>query len=361
VRRWDPAPRKPICVLEWPSDRLEHVEGASIVLECAALYIVGMHSETLERWKHSHAFGTEAPASGERRARWVIALTFAMMVVEIATGSAFGSMALLADGFHMATHAAALGIAAFAYAYARRNATSSRFSFGTGKVGALGGFGSAVALAVVSLMVLVESGQRFVTPVHIDLDEAIAVAAVGLIVNLLSAVMLRDEHEHDHEHGHAADAHLHRDHNLRAAYLHVVADALTSVLAIGALTAGKLFGWLWLDPAMGIVGSLLIARWSLGLIRDTSRVLLDAELTDADRLQIQKLIESNDDNRVTDLHLWRVGPRHLAAIVSVVTHVPKAPAHYKALLGARKDLAHVTIEVERCPGDPCAVVHDHAF
>lgn len=303
-----------------------------------------MHRETLDAWRHTHTFGTDTPARGERRTRWVIALTATMMVVEITAGFAFGSMALLADGWHMASHTAALGVTAFAYSYARRHAKSERFSFGTGKVGALGGFGSAVALALVAVLVFLESAQRVVSPVPIRFDEAIGVAAVGLVVNLVSALLLREDHHHDH-------SHLHHDHNLRAAYLHVLADALTSVFALAALVTGKFLGWIWTDPAMGVVGSLVIARWSYGLLRDTSRVLLDAEIPDAEREAIRAMIESEDDNRVADLHLWRVGPHHLAAIVSVVTHDPKEPEHYKSMLRSRKDVAHVTVEVHRCLGE----------
>ncbi len=303
-----------------------------------------MHFEHLERWQHTHTFGTDAYHSGERRTRWVIGLTFSMMVIEISAGMAFGSMALLADGWHMATHAAALGIAAFAYAYARRRANDRRYSFGTGKVGALGGFGSAVSLAVVALLVLAESVSRLASPVAIRFNEAIAVAVVGLVVNLLSALLLRDHDEHDHAHGHSH----HHDHNLRGAYLHVLADAMTSVLAIGALIAGKSLGWTWMDAVTGILGSLLIARWSLGLLKDTSAVLLDAEVSQERHQEIQSTIEADADNRVVDLHLWRVGPRHLAAIVTLVTHQRKDTEHYKALLAAFDDLAHVTVEVYEC-------------
>lgn len=304
-------------------------------------------------WQHTHTFGTDEYHRGERRTRWVIALTFAMMVVEIGAGIAFGSMALLADGWHMATHAAALGLAAFAYWYARRRAHDARYSFGTGKISALGGFGSAVSLAVVAVLVLVESVERLASPVEIRFNEAIGVAVVGLLVNLASALLLRDD-EHEEEHG----SEHHHDHNLRGVYLHVLADAFTSVLAIGALTAGKFLGWTWMDAITGILGSIVIARWSLGLLKDTSAVLLDAEVTMERRQEIRAAIELDVDNRVADLHLWRVGPRHLAAIVSIVTREPREPSHYKNLLRGFEDLAHVTIEVHRCnenrPSDPRA-------
>jgi len=301
-----------------------------------------MHHDNLDRWTHEHAFGTDHQSNGERRTKWVVLLTFIMMTVEVVAGMVYGSMALLADGWHMGTHAAALGVAVFAYAYARKHARDPRYSFGTGKVATLGGFASAVGLAVVALMVLGESLMRLTSPVHIHFDEAIAVAVVGLVVNLVSALMLRGEHHH---HG---DTHHHHDHNLRGAYLHVLADALTSVLAIAALATGKLLGWTWMDPVMGIVGSLVIGRWSYGLLRDTGRVLLDAEVPEESRARIRAALEADADNRVADLHIWRVGPAHMAVIVSLVTHTPRAPEHYAALLDGFGDLAHVTVEVHAC-------------
>ena len=301
----------------------------------------------LSTWQHDHRFGTDEPASGERRTRWVVAITLAMMAGEIAAGSIYGSMALLADGWHMGTHAAALGVTLFAYVYARRHAGDPRYTFGTGKVGALGGFASAVGLAVVALLVLGESAMRLASPVAIRFDEAIAVAVLGLAVNVGCAWLLREHdhgpgehgHEHQHEHRH------HRDHNLRAAYLHVLADALTSVLAIAALLAGRSLGWAWMDPIMGVVGGAVIARWSWSLLRETSRVLLDGEVSSARRLAMVQAVERAGGVQVADLHVWRVGPRHLAAIVSVVAAVPREPGHYRALLAGFEDLAHVTIEV----------------
>jgi cation diffusion facilitator family transporter len=252
-------------------------------------------------------------------------------------------MALLADGWHMGTHAAALGVAAFAYAYARRHADDPRYSFGTGKVGALGGFASATGLAVVALLIFAESAERIAAPVTIRFDEAIAVACLGLVVNVVCAWLLHDDHHHDD--------HAHHDHNLRGAYLHVLADALTSVLAIAALTTGKFLGWTWMDPVMGLVGSVIIARWSFALLRDTSRVLLDAEISPTRRQEIRRALEAHGDARVADLHVWRVGPRHLAAIVSLVADEPRAPAHYKERLADEGDLVHVTVEVNAC-ADP---------
>ena len=304
---------------------------------------------------HHHAFGTDERRSGERRTWWVIGLTAVMMTVEIAAGMVFGSMALLADGWHMGTHAAALGITVFAYWYARRHAEDPRYSFGTGKVYALGGFASAIGLAVVALLVLGESVLRLTSPTTIRFDEAIGVAVVGLVVNLVSAFILRDDHHHDrgagldHHHNHGDHDHhhedQHRDHNLRGAYLHVIADAMTSVLAIIALLAGRSLGWVWMDPMMGIVGSLVIARWSFGLLRDTSRVLLDAEVAPERRDAIRAAIESDAESEVADLHIWRVGPSHLAVILSVVSQARRGPDHYKELLAEERDLVHVTVEV----------------
>lgn len=313
--------------------------------------------QDISAWQHDHRFGTDAPASGEQRTRWVVGITLAMMAGEIVAGTVYGSMALLADGWHMGTHAAALGVTLFAYVYARRHASDTRYTFGTGKVGALGGFASAVGLAVVALLVLAESAMRLATPVAIRFDEAIAVAVLGLAVNVGCALLLRD-HDHEHDHGGARDVHdhdpekaagrsraHHRDHNLRAAYLHVLADALTSVLAIAALLAGRTFGWTWMDPVMGIVGGAVIARWSWSLLADTARVLLDGEVSDERRLAIVRAVELDQQARVADLHVWRVGPRHLAAIVSVISESPREPGHYRAALKAFEDLAHVTIEV----------------
>ena len=310
-----------------------------------------MHIHKLGQWRHEHNFFVH-PEQNEKRTQKVMGLTAVTMVVEIVAGIAFGSMALLADGWHMGTHTAALAITAFAYVYTRRHANDPRYSFGTGKVGALGGFASAVGLAVVALLVLAESLERAASPVTIRFDEAIAVAVVGLAVNLASALILRDSHEHRPDDG-RRHHHRHRDHNLRSAYLHVLADALTSVLAIVALTAGKHLGWLWVDPAMGVVGALVIARWSHGLLRETSDVLLDAEVSQVRREAIRSAIENDADTLVADLHVWRVGPRHFAAILSIVTHVPRPPEHYKDLLSGHPDLVHVTVEVHRCEGEPC--------
>jgi cation diffusion facilitator family transporter len=312
-----------------------------------------MHTHTLDRWRHSHEFHTDS-AHGERRTLYVVLLTAVMMVFEIAAGYLYGSMALLADGWHMGTHVAALSISLFAYRYARRHAKNPYFSFGTGKVGSLGGFASAVALAVVALLMGLESIERLLSPQSIRFNEAILVASVGLAVNLLSAWLLQGDHDHAHHHHHHAHAgHHHHDHNLRAAYLHVLADALTSVLAIVALLCGKALGWIWMDAAMGIVGAIVISRWSLGLIRESSGVLLDGAADHKLAAEVQRAIESDADNRISDLHLWRVGPNRFAAIISLVTHQPREPAHYKGLLESIGGLAHITVEVNGCPGDSC--------
>jgi cation diffusion facilitator family transporter len=290
-----------------------------------------MHIHTLQKWKHRHRYNIE-DGHGERNTRRVIVLTLSMMIIEITAGYLFGSMALLADGWHMGTHAVALSITAFAYYYARRNSDNPNYSFGTGKVGVLGGFTSAVVLAVIAILIGVESIQRLVSPQPIRFNEAIAVAFVGLVVNVISAFLLQEKHGHHHGHGHDHDhTQKFRDHNLRAAYFHVLADALTSVLAIIALFTGKAFGWIWMDPIMGIVGASIISRWSYGLLVDTGKVLLDRDVNQEAVEEIRAIIEADSDNRVADLHVWRVGSHHLSAIVSIVTHYPKSPDHYKKL------------------------------
>jgi len=286
---------------------------------------------------HDHVFGTDQTSRGERRTRWVVGITAAMMAGEVVAGTVFGSMALLADGWHMGTHAAALGVTVFAYAYARRHAADPDFTFGTGKVGALGGFASAVGLGVVALLVFVESAVRLASPVGIRFGEAMTVAVLGLAVNLGCAALL---------HGHDDDEH-HHDHNLRGAYLHVIADAMTSVLAVAALAGGMLLGWAWLDPLTGVAGSVVIAKWSLGLLRDTAAVLLDAEVPQDRRDAIRSALESEPGTRVTDLHLWRVGPRHFAAEVVVSAAGDRGADDYRARLATFPDVVHSTIEVRR--------------
>jgi cation diffusion facilitator family transporter len=296
---------------------------------------------------HDHVFLGGNHLRNERRTWFVIALTAGMMMAEIVAGTLYGSMALVADGWHMSTHAAAMLIAALAYLYARRNARNPRFTFGTGKLGDLAGFASAIVLALIALLIGWESLVRLVNPVAISFPQAISVAALGLVINLACAWLLREDHSrHHYGHGHHHHHDHGRDNNLRAAYLHVLADALTSVLAIVALTAGSLYGWIWLDPLMGVVGALVIARWSFGLIRDTGTVLLDyipagEDLPDEIRAAIEK-----DGDRITDLHVWQLGPGHHGAIVSLVTKNPQSPSLYRRKLAHIHELSHVTVEVE---------------
>lgn len=304
---------------------------------------------------HDHFFLGSDHQRNERKVWLVIALTASMMLVEIVAGTLYGSMALVADGWHMSTHAGAMLIAVLAYRFARRHAGNPRFTFGTGKLGDLAGFASAVLLALVALLIGWESLVRLTQPIHIDFNQAIAVAVVGLGVNLVCAWLLKDDHAHHHHHGHehhhSNDEHhapgKGRDNNLRAAYLHVLADALTSVLAIVALLLGRSYGWTWADPAMGVVGALVIARWSWGLIRDSGSVLLDAAAEGQDVRQEIREAMAPTGSQVTDLHVWQVGPGHFAAIVSLMAREPREPAHYKALLAHIHELSHVTVEVQR--------------
>lgn len=310
-----------------------------------------MHIHTLEQWQHSHDFSVDQNQA-ERNTKIVLLLTAITMVAEIVAGTIFGSMALLADGWHMATHVAAFGIAVFAYQYARSHANNPKYTFGTGKVSVLGGFTSAVALAVVAFIMALESSARLFQPQAIRFNEAIYVAVVGLAVNLASALLLRDDHHHSHDHHHD-----HRDHNLRAAYIHVLADALTSVLAIVALFAGKFLGWIWMDSVMGLVGAVVIARWSYGLVRETGSILLDGAIDKQTKLAILTAIEEDADNRVTDLHVWNVSQHHLASTISLVTHYPQQPQYYKNLLRHIPSLSHVLIEVNHCHREPCLDLH----
>lgn len=308
-----------------------------------------MHAQNIQRWEHDHSFGQDHPRAGERRTLVVTAITLATMAAEIAAGLAFGSMALLADGIHMGTHALALGISAFAYIYARRHAHDRRFTFGTGKVNALGGYTGAILLAIFAVVMVWESVERALTPVSIQYNWAIAVAVAGLIVNGLCMLILSG-HGHDHAHGHAHDhGHSHgHDHNMRAAYLHVLVDALTSLLAIFALLAGKYFGAAWLDPAMGVVGAILVVRWAKQLLQLTTGVLLDQRADPHVREGLRKAIEDDDDNRLADFHVWSIGPGIYAAAISVVTHRPQPPEHYKALIPGDLGVVHTTVEVQQC-------------
>jgi cation diffusion facilitator family transporter len=393
-----------------------------------------MHIHTLDQWQHSHDFASDRH-DAEQSTKIVMALTIVTMVAEVVAGTAFGSMALLADGWHMATHVAAFGITIFAYRYARHHATNPRYTFGTGKVSVLGGFASAVALAVIALVMAIESVERLFQPQTIQFSEAIGVAVLGLVINLASAWLLQDHHDHHHHghhghhhqhhghqehqyhghqehqhqehqyhghqehqhqehqyhghqhHGHSAaeavpdrpahhqlhhhehgdhaespqntnqhiDQHTdqHTDQNLRAAYVHVLADALTSVLAIVALFAGKAWGWVWMDAVMGIVGAGVITQWAYGLVRDTSAILLDGSVDKQVKLAIVTAIEEDADNRVADLHIWYLHQNHLAATISLVTHHPQAPEHYKQLLSHIPTLSHVLVEVNPCHGEAC--------
>jgi cation diffusion facilitator family transporter len=314
-----------------------------------------MHTHSLDPWTHDHVFLGHQHSRNERRTWFVVVITAIMMVGEIAAGSYFGSMALLADGWHMATHAAALGIAAVAYLFARRQAGNSRFAFGTGKFGDLAAFASAIILAMIAVQVAYESALRLVHPVPIAYGEAILVAALGLGVNLVSAWLLRDTRDHDHHgHGHSEGHHHHHDNNLRAAYVHVLADAATSILAILALVTAMALQWVWADPAVGIVGSLVIASWAYGLIRDSGAVLLDVCADKNIETIIRDRLQTKGD-RVTDLHLWQVGPGHRAAVISIISDNPLPPATYKRRLKGLRGLSHVTVEVETC-ADPSHAV-----
>lgn len=303
-----------------------------------------MHIRNLDTWQHDHTFAQDQRRPGESRTVIVIAITAAMMLVELVAGVVFGSMALLADGLHMASHAVALSITAFAYLYARRNARNSAFSFGTGKVNALGGFTGAVLLAIFSVFMGFESIVRIINPVEIVFNQAIAVAVLGLVVNGLCVFILGGD---DRGHGHHHDHH-HHDHNLKAAYFHVMADALTSILAIVALLAAKYFGLVWMDPVMGIVGATLVARWSYGLLVSTGGVLLDRQAPPQMRQRISEIIEAERNSRITDLHVWSIGPGIYSAQIAVVAHDPLSPAAYKALLPESLGVVHIAVEVHTC-------------
>lgn len=305
-----------------------------------------MHTDRLDDWTHEHVFNQDQKRPGESRTLLIVLITAIMMVVEIAAGLIYGSMALLADGLHMASHTIALGIAVLAYVISRRLATDRRFAFGVGKINSLAGFASALMLLGFALLMVVESTERLINPLEIAFDQALIVAVIGLIINGASAwILMSTPHGHDHHHAH--DHHGH-DHNLRAAYLHVLADAVTSLLAIAALLAGKYYGAGWLDPVMGIIGAILVARWSYGLICETSGVLLDAQV-DASRMSLlQEAIENNSTDRVSDLHAWSIGHGIYAAEIAIVSDDPQTPGHYKSLIPKQLAIAHVTVEINRC-------------
>jgi len=305
---------------------------------------------------HDHLFLGRDHQTAERRTWAVIALCTVMMIAEIIGGALFGSLALIADGLHMSTHAGALLLAALAYTYARKYANDRSFSFGTGKFGDLAGYSSAIVLAMIALLIGYEAVSRMLSPVPISFNEAIPIAVLGLAVNVASAWLLyggtHHDHGHDHPHDHA-HAHTHghdhaahhRDNNMRAAVVHVMADAAVSVLVIVGLVLARAFGWLWMDPLAGLIGALVIANWAVGLLRDTGGILLDRTPDPRMAEQVRDMIEAEGD-QVTDLHLWRLGPGHLGAIVSIATTGNREAAHYRRRLAGFADLSHVTVEVQ---------------
>lgn len=310
-----------------------------------------MHARTISLLQHDHNF-VVINKRAEMRTFIVLVLTFFTMILEVSAGMYWQSMALLADGWHMATHVAAFMITIFAYRYSRKHADDQTYSFSTGKVGVLGAFASSVALVVIALMMMIESGERLINPRVIHFNEAMGIAGFGLFINVLCALLLKDQHKKGHD-DHQHHGHSHHDHNLKAAYLHVIADALTSVLAIIALSLGKYYGWIWLDPIMGIIGALIITRWSYSLVKETSPILLDESIDSNLSKAITEKIESDADNRIADLHIWRIAPNHFAVILSIVTHYPQPPEHYKGLLKNFHKLSHITVEVTQCSEDAC--------
>jgi cation diffusion facilitator family transporter len=307
-----------------------------------------MHTHSLQHWQYDHDYLPQTQRQSERRARYAFVLTLIMMMIELIAGYATGSLALTADGWHMSSHAVALGIGVFAYAFSRHHVHNTRFTFGTGKVGPLAGYTSALILASIALFMVGQSVVRLLRPININFNDAILVAVIGLIVNLACAMILG----HQNYHKHAADdrAH-HHDQNLRSAYLHVLADALTSVLAIIALVSGKYLGWNWMDPVMGIVGAAIIGQWCASLLRSSAHVILVAEDNSQLIAHIAQRIENDADNRIADLHVWRLGPLSHGCIVSLVTHEPQPAEYYKALLAEIHELEHITIEVNQCCQD----------
>ena len=304
--------------------------------------------------RHQHNFSSHN-SQGEKRTFYVLLLTVVTMIVEIIAGTIYGSMALLADGWHMGTHAAAFGITLFAYRYAKKHAESERFSFGTGKVSVLGGYTSAIALGIVALLMLVESVHRLFNPQAIQFNEAIIVACIGLTVNVVSMFLLGDHHhDHGHEHGHSHShdhdsdhghkhGEHHHDHNLRAAYMHVLADTLTSLLAIVALLFGKFYGWNWLDAAMGMIGALVIAKWTMNLMKQTSPILLDENIGDDYRQSITEALASYAI--VTDFHMWKVSGHHYSAAITLESNSDKTISEYKQMLAKFDKINHLTLEV----------------
>ena len=318
-----------------------------------------MHTHDLAKWRHDHVFDT-GNAAAERGTRVVMWITAAMMAIEIAAGWFYNSMALLADGFHMSSHAVAIGLSAFAYATARKHARDPRYAFGTWKIEVLGGFASAVFLLVIVALMLYGSVERLFKPEPIHYPEAMAIAVLGLLVNLGCALILGNAHHHDHGHSHShghdhhghGDHHHHHDLNLKSAYLHVVADAATSVAAIAALAGGWWLGWAWLDPVMGIVGAVIVAVWARGLIGETAKVLLDREMDAPVVDEIREVIATRgaaSETLIADLHVWRVGRATYACALSLVTHdAALTPTQVREWLGVHEEIAHATIEIHRC-------------
>ncbi|MFJ7566229.1 CDF family Co(II)/Ni(II) efflux transporter DmeF [Herminiimonas sp. NPDC097707] len=297
---------------------------------------------------HDHVFDRGNPV-GEKKTALALVLTTIMMIAEIISGYAYNSMALLADGWHMSSHTLALGLSVLAYVLARRYAHDSRFAFGTWKIEILGGYTSAILLILVAGLMLYQSIERLLHPSAVFYDQAIVIASIGLLINLACAYLLKDDHHHhhEHEHHHAHDTH-HHDLNLRSAYMHVIADAATSVLAIIALFGGKLWGASWLDPLMGIVGSVLVSVWAYGLIRDSSRILLDAEMNAPVVMEIREVIAASPvAARICDLHVWRVGKDKYACILSLATTEDVSPEYFRSQLAVHEELAHITIEIHR--------------
>jgi cation diffusion facilitator family transporter len=324
-----------------------------------------MHSHDLSEWRHEHVFDS-GNAAAERSTRWVMWITLAMMAVEIAAGWFYNSMALLADGFHMSSHAVAIGLSAYAYATARRHANDPRYAFGTWKIEVLGGFASAVFLLVVVALMAWGSVERLIKPEPIHYPEAMAIAVLGLVVNLVCALILGQAHDHGHHHGHDHahhhahghghdHGHHHHDLNLKSAYLHVIADAATSVAAIAALAGGWWLGWAWLDPVMGLVGAVLVAVWARGLIAETSRVLLDREMDHPVVDEIREVIAERGTathTLIADLHVWRVGRATYACAMSLVTHdAALTPREVRDWLSVHEEIVHATIEIHRCPDE----------
>jgi cation diffusion facilitator family transporter len=312
-----------------------------------------MHINDLSAWTHEHVFDTGNPLA-ERGTRTVMWITAVMMVIEIAAGWWYNSMALLADGWHMSSHAVAIGLSAFAYSAARKYARDPRFAFGTWKIEVLGGFASAIfLLGVVALMVF-SSVERLFAPQPIHYQEAIVIAVVGLVVNLVSALILghAHDHHHDHEYHHDHGHEHHHDLNLKSAYLHVMADAATSVLAIAALAGGWMYGWSWLDPVMGIVGAAVVANWAKSLLGQTGKVLLDREMDHPVVQEIREVVETGPEageTRIADLHVWRVGKGAYSCALSLVTHDGAlTPAKVRERLAIHEEIVHSTIEIQVC-------------